>query len=300
MADVWATLAHWWVEYGIIFRIVLIVLGAIVARWVLIFILKRTVNQVVSGVKKSQDVEATAELSQSPKLAARMVQRTRTLGTVGGNLITWIVALAALVMVLDQLGVSVAALIASAGIVAAGLAFGAQNVIKDLLNGLFMVFEDQIGVGDLITVGTVTGKVEAVGIRVTQVRDLEGALWFIRNGEILQLGNRSHGWARSIIDFEIHTDESAVPAADAVGAIKQLSREVVRRPELSRKVLEMPDLISLESVEQGRENYRLLTRTRPGAQYEIARELRHALLTELDGIVVTLAPEYRKEDWPRK
>lgn len=296
MAAFWETMAHWWVEYGIAIRLLLIVLGAVLARWILMFVLRRTVNRVVSGVKKSHDVELTAELSQSPKLAARMVQRTRTLGTVGGNLITWVVVLTALVMVLDQLGVSVAAIIASAGIVAAGLAFGAQNIVKDLLNGLFMVFEDQIGVGDLITVGDITGTVEAVGVRVTQVRDIEGALWFIRNGEILQLGNRSHGWARAIIDLEVETSTDGRNLPDEV---LRIARDAVQRPGVSRKVLEMPALIALAAVEPERSAYRLLVKTRPGAQAEISRELRESIVTAFGGEGVTVAPEFRKEVWPR-
>src|SRR5690554_4248448 len=125
MAEVWATITRWWTDYAIPFRIILIVIVAVLLRWVLLVLLQRTVNRVVSGVKKSRAVEVTAELAQSPVIAARMIQRTRTLGTVGGNLITWTVVLISLIIVLDQLGVSVAAIIASAGVVAAALAFGA-------------------------------------------------------------------------------------------------------------------------------------------------------------------------------
>src|SRR6185312_6386984 len=88
----------------------------------------------------------------------------------------------------------------------AGLGFGAQNIVKDVLNGLFMVAEDQLGVGDVVDTGFATGVVEQVGIRITQVRDVNGTLWYVRNGEILRVGNLSQGWARVIIDLAVPYD----------------------------------------------------------------------------------------------
>lgn len=207
MAEFWAAITGFFDEYQVLFRILLIVAGAFVAAWVLRLLLNRAVHGIVRGVKRSQNVDSTQELAAGPHLNARAVQRTRTLGSFGRNVISWLLVIIALFLILAQFNVNLTAIIASAGFVAAGLAFGAQNLVKDVLNGLFMVFEDQMGVGDLITVGEITGTVENVGIRVTQVRASDGTLWFVRNGEIFTLGNASQGWGRAIMDITVSAEE---------------------------------------------------------------------------------------------
>lgn len=217
-----------------------------------------------------------------------MVQCTRTLGTVGRNLITATVMLTAFIMVLDQLGVSVSAIVASAGVVAVGLALGAQNVIKDLLNGLFMVFEDRLGVDDSIIVGSVSGTVDAVGIRVTQVRSTDGNLWFIRNGEVLQLGNSSHGWARAILNVGVTVENNLDKVAEA---ITEVAREVVHQPGLTRKVLMMPELLGVESYYSDHFTLRLTVKTRPDAEAEVSRAIRVALKSRFDRDGITIGPD---------
>lgn len=271
MADLWKGLERFYGDYQVLIHIVLIVIGAIVVNWLLRRLLNRTVHGVVQGVKRSQDVESTQELTAGPYVNARAVQRTRTLGTVGRHVITWTVVVVALVLVLGQLHVNLTAILASAGVLAAGLAFGAQNIVKDILNGIFMVFEDQLGVGDLVTVGTITGTVEDVGIRITKVRAGDGTLWFIRNGEILQLGNASQGWGKAIIDITVGADEDL----EAVeGAALESATELVRSPEFARRVTGEPEVLGLESVFGDRATIRLTVRTRPEAQYAVQRALR--------------------------
>lgn len=277
------TISRWWTEYTVPIKILIVIIVAFVLRWILILILRRTVSQVVTGVKRVQDVTQTVELTQSPLLAARMVQRTRTLGSVGRNFITTVIILTTFLIVLDMLGVSIGTIIASAGFVAAGLAFGAQNIVKDLLNGLFIVFEDQLGVGDVITIGTVTGVVEAVGLRVTQVRAQDGTLWFIRNGEILQLGNQSYGWTRAVLSIDVDVTKNI---AEVTAIIKETASTLVRTPDLARKVLEMPEVLGVESVHSEHITYLLSVKTRPGSDDEVARALRVAITEKFgaDGI----------------
>lgn len=254
--------------------IVLIVVCAIIANWLLRRILNRTVMRIVQGVKRSQNVEATSEIQAAPYVHARAVQRTRTLGSVGRAFITWTIAVIAIILILDRLSVNIAAVLTSAGIVAAALAFGAQNLVKDVLNGIFMVFEDQLGVGDVITVGAITGTVENVGIRVTQVRSMDGTLWFIRNGEILTLGNASQGWGRAIIDITIDANQDLEKASDvALGAANSL----LVSEHYARKVTGEPEILGLESVYGDRVTLRLAVRTRPEARGEIQRALRAEL-----------------------
>ena len=276
------------VTFKVPLSILLIILAAGVVNWLLRLLLTRTVNQIVRGVKKAQDVDTTSEIQTSPYINARAVQRTRTLGTVGRAVITWTIAGVALILILGQLQVNVGAILTSAGIVAAGLAFGAQNIVKDILNGVFMVFEDQLGVGDLITVGEISGTVEDVGIRVTQVRALDGTLWFVRNGEILTLGNSSQGWGRAVIDVTVDTDNDM----NEVERVAMLSaHSLLTDPDVARKVTGEPEVWGIERASGDRTTLRLALRTRPESQWAVQRALRAALLRDFNEAGITLATE---------
>lgn len=271
MAEVWAAILLFTEQYKILFRIIVIVIAALLANWVLRLILRRAVQRIVRGVKRSQDVNATQDIVAGPHLNARAVQRTRTLGTLGRHIITWTITTVALFLVLDTLGVNVTALLASAGIIAAGLAFGAQNIVKDFLNGIFMVFEDQLGVGDLITVGAITGTVEDVGIRITKVRTVDGQLWFIRNGEILTLGNASQGWGRAIIDVAVTADTDLELVEQT---LRDSAKELMQMSQYAYRITGQPEVLGIERATGYDQTIRLTLRTRAQAQYDVQRELR--------------------------
>lgn len=276
-------------ENGTAFRILGVIIGAVILRWILLISIRRVVDRVVSGVKKAQAVEHTVELSASPLHAVRVVQRTRTIGSVLRNLVTWSIVAVTIVLILSELNFSVTALIASAGVLGAALGFGAQSLVKDMLNGLFMVFEDQLGVGDIVslqsTQGPVDGVVESVGVRVTQVRDVGGTLWFVRNGEIVTVGNKSQGWARVIIDLP-------APYTSDVEAVERTMLETAQRladdPKWRRKVLEKPEIWGIESISAEALVVRLVMKVRGPEQFEVARELRLRLKLALDELGVAL------------
>jgi len=134
---------------------------------------------------------AQADLKPGPGTAKRQAERARTIGTVFSstfNAVIWIVAAG---MVLGEFGFNLGPVLASAGVIGVALGLGAQTLVRDILSGIFMLIEDQYGVGDDVKVQDVEGKVERVGLRITQVRDYNGVLWYIRNGEILVVGNKS-------------------------------------------------------------------------------------------------------------
>lgn len=272
-----------------VFRIAGVIVGAVILRWVLLISIRRVVDRVVSGVKKAQAVEHTVELSASPLHAVRVVQRTRTIGSVLRNIVTWSIVAVAIVLILSELNFSVTALIASAGVLGAALGFGAQSLVKDMLNGLFMVFEDQLGVGDIVslqsTQGPVDGVVESVGVRVTQVRDVHGTLWFVRNGEIITVGNKSQGWARVIIDLP-------APYTSNVDEVQEVmlrtATELADEPEYKRKVLEAPEIWGIESVSAEALVIRLVMKVRTADQFDIARVLRLRLKLALDQLGVAV------------
>jgi small conductance mechanosensitive channel len=175
--------------FAFILTILLTIGIAVLARLILIKITNRVIRNFVDGVdKKTRKAERTGKPAN---LSPRAKKRAQTMGTVLNNTITWTIVIITLIIVLQELGVSVVAIAASAGVATAVIGFGAQNVIKDILNGLFLVFEDQFGVGDEVDLGLATGTVEDVGVRITKVRDKDGVIWFVRNGEIVRVGNLS-------------------------------------------------------------------------------------------------------------
>jgi moderate conductance mechanosensitive channel len=262
-----------------------IIVGALLVRWLLIIMISRTVDRIVTGVKKRQNVEDTQALA-SPLTAVRVVQRTRTLGSVLGNIVNVTVVVVTVIVVVNTIDHTVigslALLTAALG---AGLGFGAQNIVKDVLNGLFMVVEDQLGVGDVVDLGPATGMVEDVGIRITKVRDVNGTLWFVRNGEIVRVGNMSQGWARVIIDLAVPYESDIDTIQDVVLAA---ATEMAQTPKWRAQLLEKPELWGLESISADALVIRLVVKTRSSAKDDVARELRVRLKKALDGIGVKL------------
>lgn len=279
--------ASWW---GVILAdaitVAAIVVGAFVIRWLLHFVIRRTVNRIVTGVKRKQDVEDTQALSASPLAAVRLVQRTRTLGSVLTNVVNvtlFIVVVLAVVQVLtpDILG-SFTLLSAAIG---AGLGFGAQNIVKDALNGFFMVTEDQLGVGDIVDLGFATGIVEEVRIRVTSVRDVNGTLWFVRNGEITRVGNMSQGWARVIVDLAVPY-EADIDEVEA--ALLRAATEMSQSGKWRSRILEKPEVWGLESVSDDAMVIRVVMKARTSSKDDVARELRMRLKRAVDELGLTL------------
>ena len=278
---VWATQAGWNLIHA-----AGIVVGAFVLSWILRVIIRRIVRQIVSGVKKGQSVTDTQALVASPLAAVRVVQRTRTLGSVLSNIVNVTIGIITIILVIQVFApdalTSFALLTAAIG---AGLGFGAQNIVKDVLNGLFMVMEDQLGVGDVVDLGSATGVVEAVGIRVTQVRDVNGTLWFVRNGEILRVGNMSQGWSRVIIDLAVPYDTDI----DAVQTkMLEAATALATSPKWRSRILDKPELWGLESVSADAMVIRLVLKTRTTAKDDVSRELRLRLKQATDELGVTL------------
>ncbi len=262
-----------------ILQALIVVMIAVIIRWVLQFAIRRTVAQIVSGVKKGQGTSDTQAIVNSPLAAVRVVQRTRTMGTVLGNVVTWIIVVVAFIAVLSRFDVDLGPIVGSAAVATAALGFGAQNIIKDILQGLFMVFEDQLGVGDVVDLGPATGVVEEVGIRITKVRDVNGTLWFVRNGEILRVGNMSQGWARVIIDLAVPYDTDV---QEVQGLILDTAKTLAADPKWAARILETPELWGLESISAEAMVIRLVAKTRTSTKDDVARELRVRLKAALD------------------
>jgi small-conductance mechanosensitive channel len=272
-------------------QVAIIIVVCIAIAWLLRLVIRRIVRRIVSGVKNKQNVTDTRALTASPIASVRVVQRTRTLGTVLSNIINVVVAIIGIVLVVTTLNQNIlpsfAVLTAAIG---AGLGFGAQNIVKDVLNGLFMVMEDQLGVGDVVTIpgagpGELAGIVEVVGIRITQVRDVNGTLWYQRNGEILRLGNLSQGWARVVVDLGVPYDTDVDAVEERMLAV---ATALAADPRWRSRIVDRPEVWGMQSISADAIVLRVVIKTRTTARDDVARELRKRLKTGLDDLGVAL------------
>ena len=283
----WEHVLEWLVEAGINLLVVAgIIVGGIFAALLLRVVIERVVNRIVSGAKSKARVDDTQALDRSPLAAVRLVQRTRTLGSILQNVVNITIVIIALLLIVrvlapDILG-SFALLSAALG---AGLGFGAQNIVKDVLNGVLIVAEDQIGIGDVVDLGLATGVVEYVSVRLTHVRDVNGTLWYVRNGEVTRIGNMSQGWSRVIIDLAVPADADL---DEVEHAMLTAARKLAKDPKWRSRILEDPEIWGLESVSGDALVIRLVMKTRASAKDDVARELRVRLKHAVDELGITL------------
>lgn len=278
-------------------RILLIVLGLIVLRWILLFFVKRIVTTVTTGVKKREGVTDTKALDASPLARARIVQRARTIGLVLSNLITAGLTISALIAILSELGIAIGALAAGAGILGAALGFGAQSLVKDFLAGLFIVVEDQFGVGDFVDLGTATGVVESIRLRVTQIRDSEGTVWYVRNGEILRVGNQSQGWSRIILDLPLAYNSDLDKAKKA---LESAALKLTETPTLKSGLIGKAEVWGIQALGGEEVVFRMVQQVRPSKKDALTRALRMEAKKALDKAGVSLSSPERRTKTARK
>ncbi len=276
-------LASFWTQNQTLIHIVLVLVVALILRAVLLASVRRIVSGVVTGVRGKGSGRVASE---SPVEKARVVQRTKTMGSVLSNFITWTITIIAVIQVLGELGVAVGGLIAGAGIIGAAIGFGAQSLVRDLITGLFIVFEDQYGVGDVVDLGEVKGSVEAVGLRVTQVKDFEGTLWYVRNGEISRVGNKSQGWSRVVLDLAIDVDTDRAKATDTLLAA---AADVKANSEYTEAIVTDAEVWGVQAFSGDEVVLRLVMQVDHKSQDAIARALREAALTQLKKAKISLS-----------
>lgn len=229
---------------------------------------------------------AAALRKVSPIQNARRTQRARTIGSVLRSTAGIVVGSIVVLLILDQLGVNIAPFIASAGIVGVAFGFGAQSLVKDFLSGLFMLLEDQYGVGDVVDVGAAQGTVEAVGLRVTKIRDADGTLWYVPNGTMLKVGNKTQGWANAVVEVKVDYFADLEQVRDVlVGAAARLTED----PELGEAIEGNATITTAEDLTFDAVTVRVSQRTAPARQWVVARALRSAVREALEAADVPLA-----------
>ena len=261
--------------------IVVIVAVAVLIRW----LAHRAINRLVEG---ATDGSVTKLLGRAPKrlrtaaaplVTQRRAQRAKTIGSVLRSIVSAVVLLVAFVMVLAEFGVALAPILASAGVLGIAVGFGAQNLVRDFLSGMFMLLEDQYGVGDIVDLGEANGTVEAVGLRITTLRDIRGTVWYVRNGEILRVGNKSQGYAIAMIDLPVAHNADMEQVTDIAGST---AAERVTREDLVEDVLEAPEVLGVERITAEGVVLRVTVRVQPGRQWAVQRALNAAITDAFD------------------
>lgn len=278
------------------------VLVILLAAWIITRIVRGLINRSIDRLLASQAekdavhpasvadeaspqrLEALRELAlrraeRSAIQAERTRRRTETLGTVLSSIAALVIYTIAAFMALGEFDVNLGPLIASAGIVGIAFGFGAQSLVKDFLSGIFMLIEDQFGVGDIIDVGAASGVVEVVSLRTTQIRDVHGTLWHVPNGEILRVANKSQQWARAVLDIEVAYDTNI---NHAMTVIKRCADGLWIEALPNATILEEPEIWGVESFGASAIAIRLAVKVEPGEQFATAREIRRRLKKAFD------------------
>jgi len=289
-----------WTEYFVARP--LSILGLVILGLVLRWLLARTIDRVTSraaegtvpGVLQRSKAHEMY-LEANPVAAERREQRARTMGSLLKSITTGVLLTIVLFMIVAQLGYNIAPLIASAGIIGVALGFGAQSLVKDFLSGIFMILEDQYGVGDAVDLGEASGTVEAVGLRVTRLRDVNGTVWYVRNGEILRVGNMSQNWARTVLDIPVAYDEDLTRVRSV---LREVAQGLWEDEEYRADIIEEPEVWGVERLDPDGVVVRVVLKTAPLEQWNVAREMRERIKDRFDALGIEI-PRPQRVVWHR-
>jgi small conductance mechanosensitive channel len=283
--------------------------------WLLNRLARRGIRRLVDGLIKDREKKAEerrqAEVTDGrfgalsramekaqriSEQAERSKQRAQALGTVLRSMANLVIYGLASFIVLSEFGVNVGPLIASAGVVGVALGFGAQTLVRDFLSGMFMLIEDQYGVGDVIDVGEANGVVEEIRLRTTRLRDVNGTVWFVPNGEIKRVANKSQQWARAVLDVDVAYDTDLARAA---AVIKEVADSVWQDELEIATVLEEPEIWGVERFGADAISIRLVVKVEPGEQWAVSREIRKRLKVAFDEAGIEI-PFPQRTVWMRE
>ncbi len=268
----------------------LLLLG-LFARWLLHRTVDRLVKRAEDGVLPDRMTRRPGRVRGEPGsgrdkvVSTRRVQRAQTMGSLLKSIVTGIVFAVIATMMLSEVGVDIAPIVASAGIIGVALGFGSQALVKDFLSGIFMIFEDQYGVGDVVDLGEASGTVEAVSLRVTRLRDVDGTVWYVRNGEILRVGNMSQNWARTVLDVNVAYHEDLVKVRRV---LREVAHDLWDDEDYRSQIIEEPEVWGVQNIGAEGVTVRVTLKTAPMEQWSVAREMRERVLARFgfEGIAI--------------
>jgi small conductance mechanosensitive channel len=274
----------------------LILIGLLV-RWLLHRLIDRVVKRAEVGVLPNRLSRAIAGGKMGAALNlredagyTRRVQRAATMGSLLKSIVSGVVFTVIALMFISELGYDIAPLIASAGIIGVALGFGSQALVKDFLSGIFMIFEDQYGVGDVVDLGEASGTVEAVSLRVTRLRDVNGTVWYVRNGEILRVGNMSQNWARTVLDVTVGYTEDLNHVRRV---LEEVAHDLWDDEDFRGLIIEEPEVWGVESLGVDGIVMRVTLKTAPMEQWGVARRMRERVKARFEHEGINLAVAQR-------
>ena len=267
----------------------LIILVAFIANRIVRRIVRRSVmhwEQAGRLTVRGRSIRLLPE-STSPIPTTRRHQRAQTIGRGIASLATIVLIVITIAWILAVFGVSAAALLTSAGLLGVALSFGAQNLLRDLIAGTFMIFEDQLGYGDVVDLGVASGTVEDVSLRTTRLRDVEGVVWHVPNGVIQRVGNRSQEWSRAVLDIPVSYNADIELAQQVIA---ETAHALSDDNEWQPRLLGAPEMLGVETFTIDTVTLRIAVRTEPTEQWRVARELRARIKLALDAAGIMSAP----------
>lgn len=271
----------WLIENPI--RIVIYIAAGLIGRWTLHRVIDRATRRPPPGADGRREQPAllkhlrdrTPKSLRDPKAIERRQQRAETIGSVLKSTVSILILVWVSLTCLSVLEVNIAPFVASAGLVGLAIGFGAQNLVKDFVSGVFMLLEDQYGVGDVVDLGEAIGEVESVGLRVTTIRDIDGTLWYVRNGEITRVGNMSQDYAVARIEIPVAHNVDLERAQEVA---LEAAQQVVADESVAGDVLGSPEMLGVQDVSADMVTLRILLKTRPNAQWSLQRRIRKEIL----------------------
>ena len=263
--------------------VIVLILGFVASR-----LARRTIDRFVASLGASSTDERLLALGrrgpgwlQIERTAMeRASARSETIGQVLRSIAAVAILSIVTLTILGEVGINLGPLIAGAGIAGVALGFGAQTIVRDFLAGMFMLIEDQYGVGDIIDVGDAQGTVEKVSLRTTTVRDVQGTLWHVPNGEIRRIANFSQLWSRALIDIDV---AYGADLRFAEGVVQHVADEMWGDPEWGGdEIVDQPEVWGVQNLGADGVTIRLVVKTEPSQQWKVERELRHRIKEAFD------------------
>jgi len=277
MSEIFKNITSWLTASGIK------ILGILIA----LIILSQMSRWVVKWLERFVPEKDSLQATEAKK-------RAQTLGNILRHVLLIVIFFVAILMILGELGIQLGPLLATAGIGALAIGFGAQSLVKDFISGFFILLENQYRIGDAIEVAGVSGLVESVSLRKTVLRDLEGRVHTVPNGEIKVVSNLSKEWSRAVVDIGISYRDDVDHIIDLLG---QIGRELAGEEPYQSAILESPQILGVERFGESQLVIRMIVKTMPLKQWEVGRELRRRIKNRFDEKGIQIPPPHRILFW---
>ena len=248
---------------------------------------------LMRAITRAAEKSDSSTVSAHAQRVATVISLTRSVGIV-------LIVVVVLFMILAALGINIGALLAGAGVVGLAISFGAQSLVKDILSGLFILFENQFAVGDVIRIGTLSGRVESMTLRIVVMRDLHGTVHVVPNGEIISVSNLTRSFSRAVVEIGVSLREDP---DRVIEVMRETGLAMWKEPQWSTFITEEPNVLGIDSFSESAMNIRMIATTLPLKQWEVARELRRRLKRRFDEEDIQIALPHRRlliEGYPRE